>query len=294
MSDLIVVAKRTALADARERGDQDALRLIAAGDVSVARWKKAHEEHEHTLAQVRNAIAACGLSHREVPARTTFDARGARLVLTVGGDGTLLAASHHISDCGILGVNSSPSHSIGFFCAATADNVATMLRQALTGSLPSVQLSRMQVSIDDRVCSKRVLNEALFCHAIPAATSRYILEIDGDSEEQRSSGVWVGTAAGSTAALRSAGGDVLPFASSQIELVVREPYSVTGQGFRLHRRILDASQKLAIVSKMRDARLFLDGPHGAFNVGLGQVVSFGVSDEPLTLLGLQDRMRADS
>ena len=125
-------------------------------------------------------------------------------------------------------------------------------------------------------CAQR----STFCHAVPAATSRYILEIDGDSEEQRSSGVWVGTAAGSTGALRSAGGDVLPFSSTQIELVVREPYSVSGQG-----------QAIAIQSKMRDGRLFVDGPYGCFNVGLGQVARFAVSDEPLTLLGLQDQVR---
>ncbi|HEX2882688.1 MAG TPA: NAD(+)/NADH kinase [Polyangiaceae bacterium] len=290
MSDVLVVAKRTAYAQhALERKDPDALRLLAAGDPSVARWKKAHDDHERTLGCVLQALAKAGITPMVVPARTAFDATGVHLVVTVGGDGTLLSASHHVGECPILGVNSSPTHSIGFFCAATAESIDTMLRQALDESLPSVRLSRMQVMIDDELCSKRVLNEALFCHTVPAATSRYILEFGGDSEDQRSSGVWVSTAAGSTAALRSAGGDVLPFASPDLQLVVREPYSMTGTDYRLRKCSIKPGQEIVLRSKMVDARLFLDGPYAAFEVGLGQVLRFSRSDEPLHLLGLTDR-----
>jgi NAD+ kinase len=292
MSDVLVVAKRTAYAQhALERKDPDALRLLAAGDPTVARWKKAHDDHEHTLGCVLKALAQVGITPGVVPARTAFDATGVRLVVTVGGDGTLLSASHHVGQCPILGVNSSPTHSIGFFCAATAESIETMLRQALDDSLPSVRLSRMQVLIDDELCSKRVLNEALFCHTIPAATSRYILEFGGDNEEQRSSGVWVSTAAGSTAALRSAGGDLLPFASPDLQLVVREPYSITGNDYRLRKCTIKPGQEIVLRSKMLDARLFLDGPYAAFEVGLGQVLRFSRSDESLHLLGLTDRPR---
>ena len=77
----------------------------------------------------------------------------------------------------------------------------------------------MRVELNGESLHDRVLNEALFCHASPAATSRYILRVaraDGAEpdvladEEQKSSGLWVGPAAGSTAAQRSAGGSVLP------------------------------------------------------------------------------------
>ena len=93
----------------------------------------------------------------------------------------------------------------------------------------------MRVDLNERLLHNRVLNEALFCHASPAATSRYMLRLlKGaagtraeqvvDEEEQKSSGLWVGPAAGSTAAQRSAGGAVLPLTSQKIQFVVREPY----------------------------------------------------------------------
>lgn len=290
MSSVIVVAKTTAYAEhVLQRRDPEAIRLLDAGDPSVARWRQAHSDHERTLGSVLTALARFGVDHVVVPARTGFDATGVRLVVTVGGDGTLLSASHHVGSAAVLGVNSSTAHSIGFFCAANADNVERLLRAALDGTAPNVRLSRMQVSVGDRVCSKRVLNEALFCHVIPAATSRYIIEVEGQVEEQRSSGVWVGTAAGSTGAVHSAGGDVLPFSSPQLQLVVREPYPGPGRSYQLLKVIAEPGQTLALRSKMHDARLFLDGPFACFDVGLGEIVRCQVSDEPLTLLGLDQR-----
>jgi len=38
-----------------------------------------------------------------------------------------------------------------------------------------------------------VLNEVLIAHSNPAATSRYIIEVDDMKEEQRSSGLWIST-----------------------------------------------------------------------------------------------------
>jgi len=285
--DVVVVAKRTAYAEhVLERHDPHAIRLLEAGDASVARWLQAHSDHEHALTQVLEALGRRSLSHTVVPARSAFDASGVKLVLTVGGDGTLLSASHHVGSCPILGVNSSPSHSRGFFCAARAESVDEMLGQALGAKLPQVCLARMQVSVSGRLCSKRVLNEALFCHSVPAATSRYIIEFQGNAEEQRSSGIWVGTAAGSTAALHSAGGEVLPLSSHALQLVVREPYIVPSGSYQFQKLIAQPGEVIAVRNKMHDAQLFLDGPFARFDVALGAVVQFSVSDEPLTLLGL--------
>jgi NAD+ kinase len=222
-------------------------------------------------------------------AQAEFDPVGALLIVTVGGDGTLLAASHHVNEVPLLGVNSAPRYSVGFFCAARGKEVPTMLRRALEGKLPSVKLSRMAVAINGQRRSSRVLNEALFCHAIPAATSRYIVRYGDDTEEQRSSGVWVGTAAGSTAATRSAGGKVLPFASRNLQLVIREPYAESKRTVHLNHIIFDPTESLELLSKMEDARLYLDGPYRQIPVGLGDRVIFSVSDEPLHVFGLGRR-----
>ena len=93
----------------------------------------------------------------------------------------------------------------------------------------------MQVEIDGVPVYSRVLNDVLFSHPIPAATTRYAIRRDGRAEEQRSSGVWIATAAGSTAAIHSAGGKILPITSQRLQFVVREPYEKRGVRYRVLR-----------------------------------------------------------
>ena len=67
--DVVVVAKRTAYAEhVLERHDPHAIRLLEAGDASVARWLQAHSDHEHALTQVLEALGRRSLSHTVVPA----------------------------------------------------------------------------------------------------------------------------------------------------------------------------------------------------------------------------------
>ncbi len=268
-------------------------KLLARGDITVSRIRRAHQDHEATIAEVRSAVAKLGAdAHFFEGSRSPLHDR-CDLVVTVGGDGTLLAASHQIGDgVPVLGVNSAPADSVGFFCGATKGRVLEGLRAAIAGRLPSTELARMRVECNGRTLHARVLNEALFCHTLPAGTSRYILKIrtpkgEETTEEQKSSGVWIGPAAGSTAAQRSAGGRVLPISSKRLQFVVREPYVPWGERLRLRHGLVDDGGSITLYSKMREAKLFLDGVHIVFDCGLGDVLTMARSAESLTVLGLR-------
>jgi NAD+ kinase len=288
---VVVVVKRTPYTRyVEEEKDPEVVRLLRRRDPSVARWVAAHREHVATLAEVERALKKLGARVWVLHGpRIVFDASDAALIVTVGGDGTLLAASHHVGETPILGVNSSPGSSVGFFCAGSRKTAAALLGRALSGKIEALRLARMQVSINGRVVSRRVLNEALFCHETPAAASRYILQHGRKKEEQLSSGFWVGTAAGSTGALHSAGGDVLPLASKSLELVVREPFAGGGVRYRLTKALVEPGRQITATSKMRDARLFLDGPFQHTAVRLGDQLAFSLSAEPIHVLGLTPR-----
>jgi NAD+ kinase len=202
----------------------------------------------------------------------------------------------------LLGVNSAPAHSIGFFCAARKGRVHEALADALDGTLERVTLTRMRVELNGHVLHDRVLNEALFCHSSPAATSRYILRLQAHErpttpsaatrtrviaeEEYKSSGLWVGPAAGSTAAQRSAGGIVLPLDSPDLQYVIREPYRPHGEPLKMTMGLVIGDQTLDVKSRMRQARVFLDGDHLVHDVTIGDVVTMRRSSEPLVVLGL--------
>lgn len=267
-------------------------RLLRKRDPSVQNMRRSHDDHEATVKEVQHALAKLGAEivfrggpRDKVPARTD-------LVITVGGDGTLLDTSHMIgADCPLLGINSAPSYSVGFFCAGVKGHVATMLERALDEKLSRTVLARMRVELNGKCLHARVLNEALFCHASPAATSRYILELVSGTEDQRSSGLWIGPAAGSTAAQRSAGGRVLPLRSQRIQYVVREPYTPAGGHFRYARGLVDPGDELVLRSKMREAKVFLDGHRIVHAVTIGDVLTLRQSTESLTVLGIANKRR---
>jgi len=289
---VVVVAKRTLYQRfVEDERDPRAKRLLRRRDPAVANWLDAHQEHARTLERVETVLDRLGAQVMLVRrSGAAFDASDATLVVAVGGDGTLLAASHSLSKTPILGVNSAPRYSVGFFCALERRTAERGLAQALEGKLPRLELTRMSVALNGALRSKHVLNDALYCHRSPAATSRYILAHGKRHEEHRSSGFWIGPAAGSTAAQRAAGGRVLPLGSERLQLVVREPYAPRAR-YRMARLLVEPGRSLEVESKMDDACVFIDGPYRRVPVRLGDVVRFRASDEPLTLLGMKARRR---
>jgi NAD+ kinase len=286
-----LILKRSAWAIYLEdRKDPRLTSLLQAGDPALSRLRASHDEHEATVQEVKGALAHMGAAwtvvHRSPEG---FDSSQFDLVVTVGGDGTLLSASHSVVDVPILGINSAPSFSVGFFCGAKSGEAASALRAALRGSLKRTKLTRMKVTLNDKVVAARVLNDALMCHASPAATSRYVVRLGEVEEEQKSSGFWIGPAAGSTAAQRSAGGRVLPLTSKKLQLVVREPYTPHGERYRMRRALIPPGRPLVVRSKIHEAKIFFDGPDNVVDLGFGDIVEFTQADQELTLLGISSK-----
>jgi NAD+ kinase len=295
-----VVLKRSSWSKwVEEEGDARIVALVEAGDETVRRMRPGHVDHVETIEETRKALADLGAEvvWHEHPHHFEVDGR-CDLVVTVGGDGTLLGASHGIGPgIALLGVNSAPAHSIGFFCAAKKGEVREALAAALDGTLERVELTRMRVELNGVPLHDRVLNEALFCHESPAATSRYILRLQGPSpggephviteDEHKSSGLWVGPAAGSTAAQQSAGGRVLPLDSADLQFVAREPYRPHGRPPGMTLGIVADGESLDVKSRMRQGRVYLDGDRLMHDVTIGDVVTMRRSSEPLVVLGLR-------
>ncbi len=275
-------------------GETDRVKeLIARNDLSVERFQQAHDDHHHSIAEARAAFDALGVDAEMLNLRTATTADGFDLVVTLGGDGTLLWASHLVStSTPMLAVNTAPRDSVGYFCGAKKGELEERLAEALAGRLPRTELTRMRVEVDGRVVSSRVLNDVLYCHECPAAVTRYVLFHGDAHEEQRSSGVWVGPAAGSTAAQRSAGGRVLPLGSRRLQYVVREPYTERHKRLRLVRGLVDPGDSLTLLTKTSAGRLFVDGPYREHAIPLGSRIVLSRSAESLVLLGIADRRRS--
>lgn len=281
----MVWRKSTYRVMALERKSAHFLDLLARKDRTVERMEKVHHEHEATLVAVSDALERRSIPHTSCDRTAMPDPSPFDLVVTIGGDGTFLAASHRVGSSPVLGVVSSEA-SVGHFCAGRGEDFHRILDDLLEDRLRPIALQRIEVRLGGRPARELVLNEILFCHANPAATSRYIIRVGDLEEEQKSSGLWIATAAGSTGAIGSAGGRVLRPTSRRIQYLVREPFYPARRGYRLSRGSLDTAP-IELASKMEDGRVYVDGPHITYPVPFGERVTIRRADTPLTVYGMK-------
>lgn len=208
------------------------------------------------------------------------------LLISVGGDGTFLELARAANSQWMLGVNSDPSRSVGSFCSVSAASFARFFEQARIGRRKVLPLYRIAVVLNGRRIPTPVLNDLLITDQRPAAMSLYRLDIGRHGEEQRSSGLWIATAAGSTGAIRSAGGRILPRGSRQIQYRPRELYC-QGQAASAHQltgKVLASGKTIRVGSLMRNGLLCFDGDHLQFPFRYGDRIEVMGGQSPLKCL----------
>ena len=271
---VILIRKRSAW----EQYHQDREAYGTLEKASLRRLQESHDRHCENVEIIHKALKDLRITPWVLDgAETRFKASPKDLVLAVGGDGTFLSASHNLgSQTIIMGINSDPLFSKGRFCCLLprVDQARRAIKKALTKP-KTFQVMRMAVTIDGREVAKRVLNEALYSHTCPAAMTR----VSHKGVRYACSGMWVGTGAGSTGAIRSAGGKILPLRSPLLQTVVREPCNHV-----VRRSISLLAKRFEFVSKTQDATLFLDGPFLRVPVNFDQVMRFSLSCETLAVV----------
>ncbi len=251
-----------------------------------------HQRHNRTLEGVRIILRQQGLDATLVLRKRVYRLREVDkkygLVISVGGDGTLLDASHHAKETPVLGVNSDPRRSVARFSGCDLETFPRVLKNYLRGRLKPVLVPRLEVYLNGKKSRWLVMNDLLVCTLSPAGTSRYVLKAGSRMEEQMSSGIWISTAAGSTAAIYSAGGRILPAASRKFQFVVREAYQKKFGPRRLLKGVLGSNQSLEVVSRMKEGRVFIDGANLEIPFRLGDRLRVRLSRHPLKVIGLKD------
>lgn len=288
LRNVLVVAKKSSLERyTRERPDPKFAKLLADRDPLVEKSIIGHEKTQHAIRTVVDGLTRRGIPHRVVHSTTKRAAAEFDFVISVGGDGTLLDASHGVGEQPILAVNSYPERSVGYFCGARADDFEERFERILDGQAEPTPLNRIAIELGDRLLPHAALNDVLFAHVNPAATSRYLIGVGEEEEEHMSSGVWISTAAGSTAAIRAAGGVRQPIRSTDLQYLVRELYRPPKSALHLTGGIL--SEPLVIVSKTYEAAVFLDGHRLRYRVGYGDRLRVRAYERPLRLYMFEKR-----
>lgn len=215
--------------------------------------------HRETLKKVLNFLKGMPLSYKVIDRSHLKRKIKADLILAVGGDGTVLAASHFTKDAPILGINSAPKTSIGFFCKATPRNFPKILRKILSGKIRPKSVARLEVRVNGKKFPYPGLNDLLLASRLQGDTARYRLRIGKLEEEQKSSGIWIATGAGSTAVIRSAGGKKDSPFTKRLQYLVREPFGYPKRHYQLLHGFLKPQESLTLISEMHQGMIFIDG-----------------------------------
>lgn len=259
---------------------------LPSGDCSASdRFRLNHINHYESLRKIELALRKKGLSFKKHCRSKRVDYRTFDLVITVGGDGTFLEAARKLGkDQYILGVNSDPHWSVGRFCSCSADGFSHALHKILQGNVLLKRLSRLKLCLSGLDRPIECLNDILVCHPNPAAMSRYHIRIGRNEEEQRSSGIWLSTASGSTGAILSAGGKKMPLESRGIQYKPRELYQVPHKSYVLTGSLLAPGKKVTLVSHMPHGSIFMDGAHIKFPFAYGAKAEVSISPNCVNMI----------
>jgi len=278
MTDVLLVSK-TPLA--RRLASEDRDRLAAGGVLDQSRLESSAERQEEALTAVRSALGGLTIREVRVDELRPMDAAGIKLVITVGGDGTVFTANTLVTSAPYLTVNSDPERSVGHFTRFTSATVAAGIDAWRDGTATREALHRLAITVDGS--THRILNDVLFSHTNPAVLARYVLGCDGQREFQRSSGVWISTAHGSTAAIRSAGAEPVPGHLPALLFKVREPF-LGREPVRLLAGTQLPPRGLTLTPALPGMALYLDGPNLTVLVAPGMEVDIRAAAEPLVLI----------
>ncbi len=290
---VLVVYKKDAYQQyLQEQQDPRLLRLLRRAHPDVLDMQRAHAVHEEAIEGIVHALRRLSLDFDLAYRADLHVTKRYDLVVSVGGDGTFLQAARSVQHTPLLGVNSDPSRSEAVFCAATRRTFARLCRAALEGRLPQLWLYRLQLVLNGKRLPQRALNDVLVVHDDPATMSRYRLRIGAIEELQKSSGLWVSTAAGSSSAVLATGGVRLAWSAKKFQYRPRELYRGRLSRARLTGSILSPRSSVRVTWLMRRGSAFIDGPHVKIPLRFADELEIRLSlTNPLRVLGLRPAAR---
>lgn len=199
--------------------------------------KLSENENFHTIYSWKNNLKSSDLKNID-------------LVISVGGDGTALSASHFLFDKPLLAVNSNPGKSEGALTTIPISELHKKLEEIKFGNYKTEKLERIEVKINEKIIEPIALNEVFLANEKAYHMSRYKIKFshDGKNEEekQNSSGIIFSTGTGSTAWFKSAGGEPFSPQSRFIKFLVREPYIWNLHRFQILKRTIHEEEEVEI------------------------------------------------
>lgn len=205
------------------------------------------------------------------------------LIITLGGDGVFVRASHYLRETPILGINSDPMTSEGALDDFKGVN-EERIKKILLGDFRIKKRTRGRVIRNGQLLKELVINEAYIGVENQFHTSGYVLSFQEIEEEQRSSGVIVSTGSGSKAWYKSAGGQAFSEEEPYLKFKVRELYDGNLFNSKIKEGTIDKDNKIVLKSKRKEGGIVAIDSVVTYPFNLGDVVEVRVCKQDLNVV----------
>lgn len=254
--------------------------------ILVVYLKPKHNEEKNTLKTVFNRLNKSEVTYYAVPRQKIREIKNINkkyeLVIAVGGDGTFLKASQHITSLPILGVNSDVSRKEGCLMQCKKDDFEKKFGKLIKDDFKIMKINRLNTKIGKRELPS-ALNEVFISHKSPYKISKFDFYIGKKYEYQKCSGIIISTAIGSKGWATSAKGRVIPIKSRDYQYVIREPYQGRLHQHKFIKGIIRPNENATIKILKNDYILAIDSIR-EFKLKKGDIITIGVSKTPLNYI----------
>lgn len=196
---VVVVTKKTALEELVERfctRAQAAFYLEHAG-LSIAEYDSAHEAYKASVELLEEELPK-GLKHQFIERSflSTFRFGEHDIVVTLGPDGLVVNTAKYLDRQPIVACNPDPARVDGKLCTHPVRGVGAVILSVVRGERKVREVCMARATLQDGQTID-AFND-LFVGVASHVSARYRITVGSQSERQSSSGILIGTGAGST------------------------------------------------------------------------------------------------
>ncbi|HEX7002852.1 MAG TPA: NAD(+)/NADH kinase [Trueperaceae bacterium] len=206
-------------------------------------------------------------------------ARGAGLVIAVGGDGTLLGTARRLIGCSVpvVGVNLGK---LGFLAEHRFEDVLAYLEGSPPDGWRISPKMMLQLTLNgDEGGAHYALNDVIVSQGVMTRLIDIGMEVNGHhATEYRADGLVISSPTGSTAYSLSLGGPILGQGLRAIAVTPIAPHSLTNRPIVLEG---DSEVSFEVLSEIEELALVVDGQE---RLGLGKGDTFSLRAAPHDLL----------
>ncbi len=200
-----------------------------------------------------------------------FDSEDLELVITVGGDGTILRTLHNCN-VKIFGINAGV---VGFLTEVHIQNAVESLKRILDEDYSIDKRVRLNISLNDRILEPAT-NEAVIHTAEIAKMRLYDIQVNGvQAQTVRADGIIISTPTGSTSYAMSVGGPILDPRVDAFIIVPIAPFKLSARPLVVPSL---STITIKILGPKRNSVLVIDG-QAEYKITPNDVLTFTRSEK---------------